>query len=91
MENKNDFIIGKFLIWCIENELWKENVKIEDWLLLRCHLGRNFLEYYFRMVNNYVYETFFIRSYGIGEPWNKISQKSAEYIGVKKNLENRKK
>ena len=33
MESKNYFIPGNFLIWCIENELWKENVKIEDWLL----------------------------------------------------------
>ena len=33
MESKNYFILGNFLIWCIENELWKENVKIEDWLL----------------------------------------------------------
>ena len=32
------------------------------------HLGRNFLEYYFQFVKNCMYETFFIRSYGVGEP-----------------------
>ena len=48
------------------------------------HLGRNFLEYYFQFVKNCMYETFFVCLYGIGEPWYKISQKFAEYIGVKK-------
>ena len=52
---------------------------------------RNFLDYYFRFVKNCKYVTFFIRLSGIDEPWNNISKKSAEYIGVKKNGENRKK
>ena len=29
------------------------------------HLGRNFLEYYFQFVTKCMYETFFIRLYGI--------------------------
>ena len=44
----------------------------------------NLLDYYFRLISIRRYETPCVCSYGVDEPGKKVSQKSAEYIGVKK-------
>ena len=50
----------------------------------------NLLEYYFRLVSICRYETPCVLSYDIGKPRKKNSQKSAQYIDVKKTWKSKK-
>ena len=82
MENKNDFVIGKFLIWCIENELWKENVKIENKKNDKFKHCDVFTVHYLEFVSIFRDKTFFGRLECISEQFNRNPQKFNEGITI---------